>query len=160
MGEKNRFGWFAVIVMALFVSSQWIYAGNPASQANGKEKVCAVCNKPIQTGAVAHSIEYKGETYYFDSDTCRAEFEKNPGKYAFVKEVFYACPMHPEERSSKQGACSKCGMALKKHEHRSYYVCPMSQCQVRTDEPGNCPKCGMELKKVTEVGACCVTGKK
>ncbi len=26
----------------------------------------------------------------------------------------YVCPMHPEEKSTKSGKCSKCGMALEK----------------------------------------------
>lgn len=26
----------------------------------------------------------------------------------------YVCPMHPEEKSTKPGKCSKCGMALEK----------------------------------------------
>ena len=33
-------------------------------------------------------------------------------------EVFYQCPMHPEEMSGKPGSCSKCGMDLEKVEKK------------------------------------------
>ena len=33
------------------------------------------------------------------------------------KKPVYVCPMHPEVRSDKPGACPKCGMKLELHEH-------------------------------------------
>src|SRR5713226_1027868 len=35
------------------------------------------------------------------------------GRQAERKAARYACPMHPEVRSSKPGKCPKCGMALR-----------------------------------------------
>ncbi len=160
MNNKKKLGLFILLVLSIFVSGQLILAGNLPAGADDDEMKCVVCNSVVAKDAVTHTSVYKGNTYYFANSKCHAEFEKNPGKYAFEVETFYSCPMHSEEKSAKEGTCSKCGMALKKHEHKSYYVCPMSQCNVRTDEPGKCPNCGMDLKKVTEAGACCKTGKK
>ena len=65
------------------------------------------------------------------------------------KGVMYVCPMDPEVRESKPGACPKCGMALEP-EHpvaatRTDWVCPMHPEIVRT-QPGSCPICGMALE--------------
>ena len=65
----------------------------------------------------------------------------------------YTCPMHPEIRQSKPGACPKCGMALEAAGEpvpttRTRYTCPMHPEIIR-DEPGNCPKCGMALEPMT-----------
>ncbi len=84
----------------------------------------------------------------------------------------YTCPMHPEIREYKPGACPKCGMALEsvvaksasvpissesplpsasmkeaspeKHEAVEY-TCPMHPEIVRKS-PGACPICGMSLE--------------
>jgi Cu+-exporting ATPase len=64
----------------------------------------------------------------------------------------YICPMCPEVRSSKPGACPSCGMALEpetpQSTSRTEYVCPMHP-EVRQDHPGACPKCGMNLEPRT-----------
>ena len=65
----------------------------------------------------------------------------------------YLCPMDPEVRSDKPGACPKCGMALEPEEvtaprDRTEYVCPMHPEIVRS-EPGACPICGMALEPRT-----------
>ncbi len=57
--------------------------------------------------------------------------------------VTYVCPMDPEVRQSKPGACPKCGMALEPETVE--YTCPMHPEIVR-DRPGNCPICGMTLE--------------
>ncbi|MCL7383100.1 MAG: YHS domain-containing protein [Thaumarchaeota archaeon] len=38
-----------------------------------------VCGMEIERGKI--STTYEGATYYFCSEECRREFEKNPGKY-------------------------------------------------------------------------------
>ena len=69
----------------------------------------------------------------------------------------YTCPMHPEVRADKRGACPKCGMALELAEPAAVvtrgpnYTCPMHPEVVR-DGPGACPICGMALEP-TEVSA-------
>ena len=62
----------------------------------------------------------------------------------------YICPMDPEVRENKPGACPKCGMALEAAvpaitASKTEYVCPMHPQIVRA-EPGSCPICGMALE--------------
>src|SRR3984957_3637701 len=64
----------------------------------------------------------------------------------------YTCPMHPEVRSGKAGACPQCGMALESTQPsvttRTEYTCPMHP-QIVPDGPGACPICGMALEPRT-----------
>ena len=69
----------------------------------------------------------------------------------------YVCPMCPEVRSAKPGACPRCGMALEPEmpvaATRVEYTCPMHPEIVRPG-PGHCPICGMALepRTVTRAG--------
>jgi Cu+-exporting ATPase len=68
----------------------------------------------------------------------------------------YTCPMHPEVRQKKSGACPKCGMALEPltitpAPTKVEYTCPMHPRIVR-DGPGSCPICGMALEPRTVSG--------
>ncbi len=58
----------------------------------------------------------------------------------------YACPMHPEVRSNKEGTCPKCNMKLAKQQAPEIYVCPMHP-EVVSTKAGECPKCKMTLVK-------------
>ena len=64
----------------------------------------------------------------------------------------YVCPMCPEVRESKPGACPSCGMALEPDvpvaTTRTEYTCPMHPEIVRP-VPGSCPICGMALEPRT-----------
>ncbi len=67
--------------------------------------------------------------------------------------AIYTCPMDPEVRQEKAGACPKCGMALEPSLVRPprtkiEYTCPMHPEVVRPD-PGSCPICGMALEPRT-----------
>ena len=68
----------------------------------------------------------------------------------------YVCPMCPEVRESKPGACPSCGMALEPDvpltATRTEYTCPMHPEIVRS-EPGSCPICGMALEPRTVTAA-------
>jgi Cu+-exporting ATPase len=68
----------------------------------------------------------------------------------------YVCPMCPEVRESKPGACPSCGMALEPEvpvvAARTEYTCPMHPEVVRS-EPGTCPICGMALEPRTVTAA-------
>jgi len=62
----------------------------------------------------------------------------------------YICPMDPEVRQDRSGACPKCGMALEPvipaaPIARVEYICPMHAEIVQTG-PGSCPICGMSLE--------------
>ncbi len=70
-----------------------------------------------------------------------------------AEDGIYVCPMDPEVRESKPGACPKCGMALEPAAPaapslKTEYVCPMHPEIVRA-EPGACPLCGMALEPRT-----------
>jgi len=68
----------------------------------------------------------------------------------------YVCPMCPEVRETKPGACPSCGMALEPDvplaATRTEYTCPMHPEIVRA-EPGSCPICGMALEPRTVTAA-------
>ncbi len=68
----------------------------------------------------------------------------------------YVCPMCPEVRETKPGACPSCGMALEADvpvaSTRTEYTCPMHPEIVRPG-PGSCPICGMALEPRTVTAA-------
>ncbi|MGA9389898.1 MAG: heavy metal translocating P-type ATPase [Candidatus Sulfotelmatobacter sp.] len=70
----------------------------------------------------------------------------------------YVCPMCPQVREAKPGACPSCGMALEAEvplaSTRTEYTCPMHPEIVRPT-PGSCPICGMALepRTVSAVGS-------
>ncbi|MGA8216293.1 MAG: heavy metal translocating P-type ATPase [Candidatus Sulfotelmatobacter sp.] len=69
-----------------------------------------------------------------------------------VASTSYVCPMCPEVRETKPGACPSCGMALEPDvplaSKRTEYTCPMHPEIVRP-APGSCPICGMTLEPRT-----------
>jgi Cu+-exporting ATPase len=74
----------------------------------------------------------------------------SPGSTAYV------CPMCPEVRQNKPGACPSCGMALEPEvplaSYRTEYTCPMHPEIIRPT-PGSCPICGMALEPRTVTAA-------
>ena len=106
--------------------------------------------------------EHGGKTYLFCSPKCQAKFSADPEKYLHpapaepqvaIPGAVYICPMDPEVRESKPGACPMCGMALEPEDalHKpdvTEYVCPM-HAQIVRSEPGDCPICGMALEPRT-----------
>jgi Cu+-exporting ATPase len=72
-----------------------------------------------------------------------------PDQSAGKGTVTYVCPMDPEVRETKPGACPKCGMALEPETVE--YTCPMHPEIVRNG-PGNCPICGMALEPRVAAG--------
>src|SRR4051795_1879462 len=96
----------------------------PAEKA--KDPVCGMnVNREQPRGG---HCEYHGETYYFCNPKCRERFSADPEKYLHPEPKasepapaalapsaparVYVCPMDPEVREPKPGACPKCGMAL------------------------------------------------
>jgi Cu+-exporting ATPase len=137
-----------------------------------------VCGMTVDPGSASAKHEYNGKTYYFCSHHCAQKFAEDPEKWVNAQhaghggddkeharggtqspatakpvEPVYVCPMDPEVRASRPGACPKCGMALEPETiaapaTRTEYVCPMHPEIVR-DEPGSCPICGMALEPRT-----------
>ena len=137
-----------------------------------------ICGMNVEPDRAAGSYEHKGQTYYFCSQHCLAKFKEDPEKFikspaagqaahghGHAHEIaptpgrdkpehgVYVCPMHPEVRESKPGACPKCGMALEpaapsSPSVKTEYICPMHPEIVRP-EPGSCPICGMALEPRT-----------
>lgn len=86
-----------------------------------------VCHMKVDPSAPrGGSYAYRDTTYVFCSPKCRDKFIADPQRYlapaatAGVPEVkpgtMWVCPMDPEVRSQKPGACPKCGMALEPEE--------------------------------------------
>lgn len=122
-----------------------------------------VCGMTVEEKSSAGTFVHAGTTYHFCSLHCLEKFKANPEQ--FLKSTHapepsrkhesevYVCPMDPEVRRSKPGACPKCGMALEPAAPsppsvRTEYVCPMHPEIVR-QEPGSCPICGMALEPRT-----------
>ncbi len=96
-----------------------------------------------------HTAGAVAGTMHMDEHTQAPARSPKAGKPGDV----YVCPMDPEVRESKPGACPKCGMALEPETlaapaTRTEYVCPMHPEIVRS-EPGSCPICGMALEPRT-----------
>ena len=121
-----------------------------------KDPVCGMTVKP--DSPLRH--EHGGKTYLFCNPKCQTKFSADPEKYlhpaepeAAIPGAVYICPMDPEVRESKPGACPICGMALEAEDALpkpdiTEYFCPMHP-EVIQDAPGTCPKCGMALEERT-----------
>ena len=99
---------------------------NEAATPAFKDPVCGMTVKPQSP----HRLHYEGKAVYFCSAGCKGKFAANPAKYLVTASggggaasapamfeplaagAIYTCPMHPEVRQDKPGACPKCGMAL------------------------------------------------
>ena len=100
-----------------------------------------------------HSGPTHGATTHAAHTHVHAQPTAQTAKLAKPDDGVYVCPMDPEVRESKPGACPKCGMALEPAAPpspltKTEYVCPMHPEIVR-DEPGSCPICGMALEPRT-----------
>ena len=141
----------------------------PAAAPSDETAIDPVCGMTVKRSAPrGGTFEHAGKAYHFCNPKCRERFASDPAKYvsassrtvapAQVAAVrteparTYVCPMDPEVRQSKPGACPKCGMALEP-EHpvvvtRTEWVCPMHP-EVVKQAPGSCPICGMALEPRT-----------
>ncbi len=53
-----------------------------------------VCGMQIDPETAAGKSEYKGQTYYFCSKGCQAQFDKEPEKYIGAQHREHAGPHH------------------------------------------------------------------
>ena len=118
-----------------------------------------VCGMTISPDDAVGHVDYKGQTYYFCSQSCIEQFRATPAAFLGDRpstpatpadmEREYTCPMDPEVRQKGPGACPKCGMALEPVDvapvTKTEWTCPMHPEIVR-DAPGACPICGMALE--------------
>ncbi|MGA7336932.1 MAG: heavy metal translocating P-type ATPase [Candidatus Sulfotelmatobacter sp.] len=140
-----------------------------------------VCGMNVNPATAKHVYEHSGKKHYFCCAGCMEKFKKDPTKYLagslparssglvmlgaakpaqhiqlqsvpVAPDARYVCPMCPEVREPKPGACPSCGMALEPDvplaSTRTEYTCPMHPEIVRTS-PGACPICGMALEPRT-----------
>jgi P-type Cu+ transporter len=140
----------------------------PEPKNRGAAEVDPVCGMTVDPQHAAGTLEHQGQPYYFCSDACLQRFQAAPEQYAGkpptaspdstvtpteARPGEYTCPMHPDVRQSRPGACPKCDMALEPANlaapaTRTEYTCPMHPEIVR-QEPGSCPICGMALEPRT-----------
>ncbi len=73
------------LVLMISVVSNGVIAGNPAStaEAAGEKVFDPSCGMKIDKDS-AVTCEYQGETYYFCSEVCKANFKKAPEELACV----------------------------------------------------------------------------
>ena len=93
---------------------------------NTPSAVDPVCGMRINPTSAPGTAQWNGLDFYFCNPKCRERFVAGP--LQFVEEdgtrvpakpkpaaaagAVYVCPMDPEVRETKPGACPKCGMAL------------------------------------------------
>jgi Cu+-exporting ATPase len=53
-----------------------------------------VCGMMVDPKTTQFTSEYKGQTYYFYSQGCKASFDKNPAKYAGTLSGEHTGPHH------------------------------------------------------------------
>ena len=134
----------------------------------------------VDPATTKHVYGIAGKNYYFCCAPCGEKFKADPNKYLnatvpakpsglitlgaaksttpgkVTKAPAYVCPMCPEVREPKPGACPSCGMALEADvpvaSTRTEYTCPMHPEIVRS-APGSCPICGMALEPRTVTAA-------
>jgi Cu+-exporting ATPase len=153
---------------------------NPSNPAPTLERD-PVCGMNVNPATSKHIHEHGGRSFYFCCAPCVDKFKADPAKYlaaparpsglvtlgaakpattAQIKRqtanTAYVCPMCPEVREPKPGACPSCGMALEPElpttSARTEYTCPMHPEIVRP-APGSCPICGMALEPRTVTAA-------
>jgi Cu+-exporting ATPase len=149
----------------------------PSNQAFTLERD-PVCGMNVNPATAKHIFEHGGKNYFFCCAGCVEKFKAAPTKYlsataparssglvmlgaapltrvqppAAIRQSVYVCPMCPEVRESKPGACPSCGMALEADlpvaSTRTEYTCPMHP-EIVQPGPGSCPICGMALEPRT-----------
>ena len=51
-------------------------------EAKGKMEKDPICGMMVDEKTAKHKSDYKGKTYYFCSQFCKAKFDKDPSKFA------------------------------------------------------------------------------
>src|SRR5579862_6755470 len=129
------------------------FKADPAKYLN--QKAASVSSGLVMLGAPVSRPQHPAAPSKPD-DTKPGGHAHKVGSHAAAGVPAYVCPMCPEVRESRPGACPSCGMALEPEipvsAARTEYTCPMHPEIVRS-QPGSCPICGMALEPRTVAAA-------
>jgi len=121
---------------------------NPAAPKSSGLVMLGILASPKPAQAAPSHLSSRAESLFRDSETKAQSRDLAPDLAAPA----YVCPMCPEVREPKPGACPSCGMAIEPDmpvaATRTEYTCPMHPEIVR-DQPRSCPICGMALEPRT-----------
>ena len=113
-----------------------------------------VCGMQVAVQSAKWSIQHRGQTWYFCSESCRKKFADDPERYEQRASVSSNGPAPPEDTPQpvKAGCCGSHGdHAVSKMAAPAVgavagkYTCPMHP-EIEKDGPGSCPLCGMALE--------------
>ena len=93
---------------------------------NAPSAVDPVCGMRVNPKSAPATAQWNGKNFYFCNPKCRERFVAGPLQFieedgtrvpskpkpAAASGAVFVCPMDPEVREIKPGACPKCGMAL------------------------------------------------
>jgi heavy metal translocating P-type ATPase len=96
-----------------------------------------VCGMGVDRAMGEHHVTHDGETYYFCSGHCQANFQATPEQY--LSRADHEHTAHNQEHVDTSGDPAQEGQE---------YTCPMHP-EIRQIGPGSCPICGMALEPVT-----------
>ncbi len=126
MFNKSR-----TISLVVALTLVFVLAGAAAQQATTVQKTtkesvvetvtCPVSGETINKAEAKITWDYKGKTYYFCCEGCKAKFTKDPESFL-------------QKKAEAKPGCSEA------------YACPMCK-DVKSDKPGKCPHCGMDMVK-------------
>src|SRR6266498_4365198 len=110
-----------------------------------------ICGMTVEPERAAGSHVYNGQTYYFCSQHCLAEFKRDPEKFLKLPAGGHAAQGHGHSQAhaahghdhSHKHAPSQAAQTGRNEQ--GVYVCPMDP-EVRESKPAACPKCGMALE--------------
>ncbi len=107
------------------ISGSHDHAHRPQSHFGAKAGVVSdpVCGMRVDPETTPFHASHAGREWHFCSGGCRDRFVAEPGRYATAgapgaspreapSATIWTCPMHPEIRQDRPGACPICGMAL------------------------------------------------
>ena len=109
---KKHYKLFAIVAVFLFIAVLSVVAQQKGDETS-KDPICGMS---VKISGAKYTAEYQGKTYYFCSEGCKAEFLKDPAKYAApAAEITKAGTMEEGGGMCCQGCC--CMMAKMKMMH-------------------------------------------